>query len=183
MQAGLPALLGAAAKCFFLRSSFYKHQGASSAIPPLPQTDSSRDGWVTEMCRVHQESASHRVPTMSHHTQDGQVLALACTAQTNWRAMQCLGMVAHASLGGQLQWGIWARRSHSGREDILCCRFSPWFLSDRVLCSCSLQPQGHISPGNGLLWPLPHRTDPALTSHQQLKILAPFPGLYHSQVT
>ena len=67
---------------------------------------SPRDSWVTKMCRVRQGSAGHQVPTVSHRTWYGQVLALLCTMQTSWRATQCLGMVAHTGLAGQLQWGI-----------------------------------------------------------------------------
>lgn len=133
----------------------------SAAGTPAP--DFSRHSWVTEMCRVRQGSAGHRVPAASHHAGYGQVLAVVCTMQTSWRAMKRLGMVAHAGLGGELQRGIWARGRHSGQEDILCRRLSPWVLSDSVLCSCFLQPQGHISPGNRLLRPISHSTDPTVT--------------------
>lgn len=108
MQAGLPALLGAAAKCFCLGSSFHKHQGANSAIPSLLQAapDSSGDSWVTEMGRARQEPAGNRVPAASRSTRNGQFLALVCTTQTSWRVVQRSGTVAHAGLRGQLHWGI-----------------------------------------------------------------------------
>lgn len=146
-----------------------------------PAPDSSRPSWVTEMCRVRQGSAGHRVPAASHHAGYGQVPAVVCTTQTSWRAVQRSGMVARAGLGGELLRGIWIRGSHSGQEDILYCRLSPWVLRDSVLCSCFLQPQGHISPGNRLLQTISHSTDPAVTSHQQLKVLISFLGLHHSQ--
>lgn len=133
--AGLPALLGAADKCFCLGSSFHKQQSANSAVPSLLQA-APRISWVTEMRGAHRVCCplgSRCIPPHMVGTGPG----LSVHHVSKLESHPPLGMVVNAGLGAA-PLGDLGKGNHCGLEDILCCGSSTWFLSNNVLCSRSL---------------------------------------------